>query len=330
MKKILKGACIVAMVALAFTSCKKNENSAHSIYVTTQSVEISDGERSYVDPANHIIVEQGDQVMLYNIDNAGGPRSYYGVYTARTTGWQNVKLDYQSGPIIDHMDRADAFFAFYPGQRVNNAYLSQNNMGIFNVENRQTYREINGQTVYAERSWAMAAKDESNATVTDAQFEFKNIMGGVNFKLSTNQSNKAIKSIVFEDNLFNIAGDVHLKIDEVDPVEMTWLCDNYNPNNATYMQRLNDYIDAVGYFVDGDQKGKTITLDCGEGVALTSTPKSFYIVLRPLAMYGGFTATVNFTDNTQAVISSTRPVVNMIKPNLFKRFTLNVDNYMVP
>ena len=330
MKKILKGACIVALVALAFTSCKKKENNAHSIFATTQAIEISDGERAYVDPDRHIIIEEGDQIMLYNIDYAGGPRSYYGVYTANSTGYQNVQFDYQSGPLIDHMTRADAFFAFYPGQRVNNAYLSQNNMGIFDIANKQTYREINGQSVYAERTWAMAAKDEVTTSVDDAHFEFQNIMGGVEFKLSTNQSNKAIKSIVFEDNLFNIAGDVHLKIDEVDPVEMTWLCNNYNPNNATYMQRLNDYIDAVGYFVDGDQKGKTITLDCGEGVAINSTPKSFYIVLRPLAMYGGFTATVNFTDNTQAVISSTRPVVNMIKPNLFKRFTLNVDNYMVP
>lgn len=330
MKKILKGACIVALVALAFTSCKKKENNAHSIFATTQAVEISDGERAYVDPDRHIIIEEGDQIMLYNIDYAGGPRSYYGVYTANSTGYQNVRFDYQSGPLIDHMTKADAFFAFYPGQRVNNAYLSQNNMGIFDIANKQTYREINGQSVYAERTWAMAAKDEVTTSVDDAHFEFQNIMGGVEFKLSTNQSNKVVSSIVFEDRVFDIAGDVHLKIDAVDPNEMLWLCNNYNPDNATYMQRLNDYRTATGYFVDGDQKGKVITLDCGEGVALNSTPKSFYIVLRPLAMYGGFTATVNFTDNTQAVISSTRPVVNMIKPNLFKRFTLNVDNYMVP
>lgn len=329
MKMILKGACIVAVLALAFTSCKKKENNAHSIFVSTQPVEISDGERAYVDPTNsRIYFEQGDQVMLYNIDYAGGPRSYYGVYTTRETGYENVEFDYQSGPIIDHMGKADAFFAFYPGQRVNNAYLSQNNMGIFDIANHQTYREINGQGVYAERTWAMAAKTEDYAAIDQAHFTFQNIMGGVNFKLSTNQPNKVVSSIVFEDNIFNIAGDVHLKIDEVDPVEMTWLCNNYNPNNATYMQRLNDYIDAVGYFVDGDQKGKTITLDCGEGVALTSTPKSFYIVLRPLAMYGGFTATVNFTDGSHAVIATTYP--NTVRPNVIKRFTLNIDNFMVP
>jgi len=332
MKKILKGACIVALVALAFTSCKKNDNKAHSFFATVEQTEdlVGEDERVYITPGNNpeVYFEQGEQVLLYNIDYAGGPRSYYGVYTSRTTGPQ-TPFDYQSGPIIDHLERADAFFAFYPGQRVNNAYLSQNNYVIFDVPNRQTYREINGVGVLPERSFAMASKRDDINTLVDATFPFQPIMGALVLELKTNGTPRTITSIVYEDNTFNVAGDVHVKIHEVDPVEMTWLFDNYNPDNDSYMHRLGEYLDRTGYFVDGDAYGKTMTLDCGDGVEINGTAKPFNIALRPLAFHNGAKITVNFANGDKAVLSTTANCV--IKPNKRRILTgINVDNFIVP
>lgn len=322
MNRILKGACIVAVIALAFTSCKKNENKAHSFLATVEETGVEDGERVYLTPGSNpqIFFEQGDQVLLYNIDYAGGPNSYYGVYTARNTGSQ-AYFDYQSGPIIEHLDRADAFFGFYPGQRVNNAYLSQSNYGIFDVPNHQTYREINGVSALPERSFAMAAKRDDINSLVDATFPFQPIMGILHLQLKTNGEERTVTSIVYEDNTFNVAGDVHMKIHEVDPVEMTWLFDNYDSSNPTYLARLNDYINTTGYFVDGAAYGKTMTLDCGEGVVINGTAKDFYISLRPLAFMNGATITINTTDGP-AVISTTRD--NRIRPN--KRRDMPVVN----
>lgn len=335
MNKILKGACIVAMVALAFTSCKKNDNKNLTFIATAEEVTVmNDEDRAYLDPAiaSTPIFEQGEQVMLYNIYEEGDvtPHSYYGVYTARTTG-PRVLFDYQSGPIVYHTERQDdgAFFGFYPGQRVNNAFLAQSNVAVFDIPTVQIYREINGKGVCAERSWAMAAK---TATVDDIEdefyFNFRNIMGALCLKPRTNGEQKTVTSIVFEDKTFNITGDVHLKIHEINPDEMLWLFNNYNPASDTYMQRLNQYITATGYFVDGN-KGKTITLDCGEGVVIDGTGnKPFYIVLRPLAWYNGCIITFNFADGTKAIIDNN--LSRTMAPNMVRNITTNVDNYMVP
>lgn len=324
MKRILKGACIVAMLALAFTSCKKNETK-HSFIATIDEVEVLNDERVYLTPDLKLHFEQGEQVMLYNIkleENDVTPSSYYGVYTCRTSG-PRVLFDYQSGPIIYHPGKADAFFAFYPGQRVNNAYLAQGNVGVFDIPTTQVYREINGSAVFAERSWAAASKRTDMETLEqEFYFNFQSIMGALGLWLKTDGEEKVVKSIVYEDKMFNVTGDVHLKIHEIDPDEMMWLFNNYNPSDLTYMQRLNDYIDATGYFVDGN-KGKTITLDCGNGVVINGTRKPFYIVLRPLASYAGRKITVNFADGTNFVIDDDNN--RRIAPGQIRNIEYNVD-----
>jgi len=327
MKRIFKGACILAMLALAFTSCKKNETKL-SFIATINEAEVvnDDDDRIYLTPSKDLFFEQGEQVMLYNIkfeENDVTPHSYYGVYTCRTTG-PRVYFDYQSGPIFYHPDKADAFFGFYPGQRVNNAYLAQGNVGVFDIPTTQVYREINGNAVFAERSWAAAGKRTDMESIEqDFYFQFQSIVGALGLKLKTNNGQeKVVKSIVYEDKMFNVTGDVHLKIHEIDPDEMMWLFNNYDPSNPTYMQRLNDYIDATGYFVDGN-KGKTITLDCGEGVVINGTPKTFYIVLRPLASYAGRKITVNFADGSNFVIDDDKQ--RTIAPGLIRNRTEVVE-----
>lgn len=331
MKRILKGACVVALVALAFTSCKKNENKNLTLIATAEEVEVVNDDRVYINPQNLVYFEQGDQVVLYNIveDDNVTPYSYYGVYTARTTG-SRVLFDYQSGPLVDHPDKADAFFGFYPGQRVNNGFLTQGNYGVFNIPNVQTYREINGTAVLPERSWAMAGKRDDVTTIQgeDFYFNFQNIMGALGLWLKTNGEEKVVTSIVYEDKLFNVAGDFHMKIHKVDPTEMMWLFNNYDLTNPEFVSRFNAYKSSTGYFVDGDQYGKTITLDCGEGVVINGTRKPFYIALRPLASMGGRKITVNFADGSKAVIDD--DINRRIAPGQIRNREENVSLHMVP
>ena len=333
MNRILKSACIVAVMALAFASCKKNETKL-SFVATADEIQFNDVERAYIDPSisNKPIFEQGEQVVLYNIElneNDETPHSYYGIYTARTTG-QRVLFDYQSGPLVDHPIMSDAFFAFYPGQRVNNAFLAQGNYGVFDIPNVQTYREINGKGVFAERAWAMAGKKTDQTNINDEfYFNFRNIMGAMCLWLRDPNAQKVVTSIEYTDKLFHVAGDVHLKIHEIDPDEMLYLFRNYNPGNDAYMQRLNDYKRATGYFVDGNQYSMTMTLDCGDGVALNGTAKPFYMVLRPLAYYAGCTITINFADGSKKVIDTNNNRV--IEPGVINNFTnVNVNNLPNP
>ena len=324
MKKIFKGVCMMAVVALAFSSCTKKDNNAQSFFAQAQEIESEGIDRTYVN-GGVTYFESGDQMMMFNINNTDASQSYYGIYEAASTGF-STQFNYQSGPITNHGTRQDAFFAYYPAENVDVRYLGTDNEAVFSIPTTQTYRELNGASVFPEKAWAMASKDATHTQIQDAHFSFQTIMGAINLKLYSNgNKTRTVQSIVFEDNTFNVTGDVHLKIHEVNPTTLTSLLNNYNPNDPNYMAGLNEYITRSGYHVDG-RKQKEITLQVG-GVDLTSTPKSFYICLRPLAMYGGFTITVNFADGDKAVISTTKN--NMIKPNVQKNLSINVENYIV-
>ena len=308
---------VIAMVALAFTSCKKNEEPATMFYATVADLVEEEGERAYIGNGNLTNFEVGDRVMLYNINNTDAGQSSYASYTATATGLV-VTCNDPNGMIGN--TRQDAFFAYYPGDYVSNSSLAINNEAMFYIPNTQTYRELDGTAVVPARALTLAAKDAKNTQVNNAHFTFQQIMGVVRLKL-TDANNRTVTSIVYEDNAMNVTGRVHLRIHEVDPTEMNALFNQYS-DLANPPAGLSDYIQRVGYMVDGTAdypKGNTITLDCGEGVQLGSTVKPFYIALRPLAMLGGCTITVNFSDGTSAVIDGSS--FSKVKPGVIKNIT---------
>jgi len=325
MKKIAKVLCMSAVVALAFSACKKNENNAQMFFGEAGELAGESEDRMYLQ-GNQFYFDAGDQVMMYNINNEDPDYSYYGTYTAASSG-KTVQFTYQSGPIANHGDREDAFFAFYPGSIVDAGNLHDANQSIFSIAKEQTYKELNGVGTIPQNCMAFAAKDATNNTIQNSNFGFQAIMGVARLKLyDTNPAGpRTVTKIEYTDNTFNISGDVHLKINEVDPAEMTAIFNQYtdiqNPpaNLAGYIQR-------VGYFVDGVNKGKTITLNVPGGVKLPTSKtdaKHFCIVLRPLALLGGGTFKVTFSDNSYVEI----PVTNKIKPNVILNLTRNVNDF---
>ena len=332
MKKILKGVCMIAVIALAFTSCKKTDEKTGMRFTgSTQTMveESLDENRNYNAPNSDTRFEEGDQVMFYNLNVDDASYTNYGIYTADSEG-KIVDFTYSSGTIINHNPTETALFAFYPAEIVNNARLSHENEAMFEITDYQVYREKNGNPIASKGSLCMASKDVVAAGVDENHFLFDNIMGMLRLNL-TSTSGKKIQSIVYEDNTFNVTGRVHLKIDKVDPTVLTSLLNNYGQEGNDVA--LANYIQESGYYVDATQaglKGKTITLDCGEeGVQLQANKvKSFYITLRPLAMYNGFKLTFNFVggETIEYTYDGTASGTSlMIRPNVIKKLTRNVD-----
>lgn len=327
MNKILKGLCMVALVALAFTSCKKDDNNAKSFYAYPGEVAFEEdgADKAYIN-GSVLMMEAGDEVMLYNIDNVNAANSVYGLYTTDATGTP-VHFTYQEGPIANNGTKMDAFFAFYPGGIVDNSQLANDNYAVFSIPKEQVYREVNGVSTLPANGWAMAAKDDTHANIADANFKFQTIMGGLCLKL-TSTSGKTVRSLEVTDNGSPITGDVHLKIHKVNPNTLTSLINSYNPTDDTFLANLQSYIHEAGYYVDGANKGQRISLNCGNGVALNGkTPKPFYVCVRPAAFYYGFSISVNFTDGTHALIETSKN--KMVKPGVIKSTSVNVDNYLV-
>lgn len=333
MKRIFRGICMLAVVALAFTSCKKNDQKEGIRFSgTTEAFVINtlDEDRAYIgsNGNTNTFFEANDQIMVYNVNSDDATLTNYGIYWTDKAG-HRVDWYYSSGTVINHNPVETALFAFYPAEIVNNARLWEgDNEAMFEIVDHQAYREYGGQVVLPKTTLCMAAADTVAAGVDEKEFQFRNIMGGLWLRL-TSPSGKKITSIVYEDNSFNVTGRVHVKIDKLDPTILTSLLNHYGqPGNDV---DIANYMAQCGFFVDDAHaalKGKVITLDCGEGVQLNgSTPQNFMITLRPVAAYNGFKLTFNFADGGSLVYDydGLTPTQRMIRPNMLLRLTRNID-----
>jgi hypothetical protein len=312
---------MLAVLALAFTSCNKEEKTV-AFQATTQQLVVEDESEAkvYIDNASHIIFEQNDLVTLYNVTNSLG--SFCGVYRATSTG-NSVSFVPTSSEISTITD--GAFYAFYPGGEGHVApNLSNGNRCTFTIDPIQNYRTINGGLAIPHNALYMAAK----AVTTDlssTSFSMRNICGILQLKLYS-PSGKTIKKIRVTDKHFGITGDVQLIITEIDPEELTTLFNQYDENNPTYMATLNEYKNRIGYNVTNVTKA--MTLDLGEGVTLGTTknaPTEFYIVLRPLALSQGAIIEVSEDGETWSTIADSNKN-NCIRPSVIKAFkAMNVD-----
>ena len=333
MKKILKGVCMMAVVALAFSSCKKQEEQKGIRIIGTAPITVVDQseDRAWVGPNGGTnFFEKDDQIMVYNLSTEDPTLTNYGIYWTAQAG-HTVPWKYSSGTVVNHQPIEQMLLAFYPAEIVNNARLWEgNNEAMFEIVDHQTYRKIGGQVVPSKGSMAMASKDVLSANVDEQVFDFQSIMGYLRVGLKS-ATGKTVTSIVYEDNMFNVTGRVHLKLQEVDPDLLMDLLNNYDPTNATYLASLNEYIQRSGYYVDDANialKGKTITLDCGDGVKLNANnPEYFLITLRPLAAWNGYKLTINFSDGTHADYEN--PNNRKISPNTIRPVDFNnIDNYI--
>lgn len=321
MNKITKGLCMMAVVALAFSSCKKQENTKTDSVVfnhtTEQMVTVNDEnefEKVYFDPQNVIAYEVGDQLMLFDI-REGGNGSRAAAYELVTENDQTLLTTVAGQTALD-ATTTGAYYAFYPATNVRNVTsLTNGNRATFQLSTTQTYRPNDGtNTMLPKGALYIAAKAEES-TLNDAMFICRNICGVLKLNFYS-PSGKQIQSIEVTDNKFNIVGDVELKIDEVDPDYMSDLFGRYS-DDATYQTELSNYLQRLGY--NTSNATNKVTLDCGNGVQIGATKAAatpFYIVMRPLALLKGCSIKVNFVGGGSKVINSTKN--NVIKPNMIR------------
>jgi hypothetical protein len=348
MKKVLKCMGMMALVALAFTSCKKNETPKQTFRFNAPefSYESLDEERMYIINQNGQMngyFEQGDVCMLFNINETTPTKSHAALYGATEPGTSEVPfVNIGYGEIGE--DMLDGYYAYYPGGvgHMITFLADGENKCKFYVAPEQKYRP----GMVAKDALYSAAKgvDDTHLMHGETHFNFLPICGVLALKPYENVATpRSIKKIEVVDNSFCLSGLVELIIPEVDPAEMTYLLQNFNLNNPSYVTRLEAYKNRVGYNVTGETiynmltgeydtyvKGKRMTLKVKDGEqaavqmgkAKANTPV-FYIVLRPLACLYGFQIIFTFDDDTTAVKTFNGNPNQYIKPGIVS--SLSVD-----
>ena len=176
------------------------------------------------------------------------------------------------------IDPNEPYWAFYPVNYVTNVD-EENGRVTFTVPTTQTYAE----GTFATNTYPMAASNRGSGTV----FTFQGLFGVLSIPLT---GSCTVGSIELTDAMFDLTGETTINV--------------------------NDML-AAESGSGSKSNGRTVTLLCGDGVTLSSSPTVFMFALRPLALANGFTITIK--DPTGEVITTRtvpRNMRNAIRPEI--------------
>ena len=224
--------------------------------------------RTSLDAEGNVLWKQGDQVSVFAGRTVNEQYQVTGASDGKTAAPLNKVGD--SGFVAG--TEIDNNVAFYP--YVSTAAIAKS-AGSYVISDitlpaTQTYAEGS----FGNGAFPMAAVTGSTG---DMNLKFKNVLGGLKLQLKGTASIASI-SITGNNN-------------EV-------LC------GATEVTVANGDTPSINLT---DASAKTVTLDCGTGVALDSeTATPFIIALPPITMTGGFTVIVTDTEGKQMEIKTTK------------------------
>jgi hypothetical protein len=327
MKKIVRTLCLVAMVALVATSCKKKEENANVTVALEETTGFEagpsiDGSKAWIDVFNGSVFRwnEHDQVAFYNL-SSNPANSTCTVLTAIDGSEGQMRTKF-TGPAIGPAQEI-GYFVFYQPEKagaVKGNPLGADNRETFTVPATQDY---NPQYMIDPKSMVMAC-----STPTATNFSLSHIFGFLNIGIynSTGTSDVEVDYITVEDKANYLAGNVNLKLGEVNPTELNFMLNRlvqYGENDPNYQAAYTDYIiNTLGYNVI--RQSQTITLNC-DAKLNKSGYTYFFISLRPGALRHAFTVTIHYKDGTTYSHEFNNPSEYIIKPGHFSNIYAVTD-----
>ena len=287
-------ACLAGTLAVLASSCKKQDTDTASftLVLPEMAQESPEGEKAYIDfNANNVFKwNANDAVMAYNLaqDNSNLV-SVKGVFTTGESAEGQQRANFSGTSLGDMLDY---YFYFYPSKRAVGT-LDVDNRETFIVDAVQDYTTTSaGNVTVAKDALSMAC----SVSAPTSSVNMKHIFGICRLRLK-GDSSKTVEEVRVVDNAFNLHGSVSMKLHEVDPDQFTGFINNFNPDNATYMEGLNTYLQTLGYeSTPSANDPKILTLNCsGKNITLNeNTQTVFYMVVRPGAFAKGFKIQVKY------------------------------------
>jgi hypothetical protein len=338
MKKVMRIMGLACMAGLlAFTSCKKNQDtSAVNVIMPPMTGVSIDDERAYIDDEMHFMWHQEDYIYVYNLSDVY-TESVVNVF--ENTSGQGPTATFHGSEM--GAPKTYEYRYFYPINMVSG------DPEELAVENRQTFTvdPIQQFEAYEAPDHPISAVDPDQMPMTintddlSAYAQLKHIFGMARICLKGKSGKEVrVQSITINDNYFDLWGTASLKLHEVNMATLTSLINKYKANDMEGFEA--DYasyvIGTLGWLPndDGDQ---SITLDCtvGDpaGVVLPNQNalqyQYFFFMLRPLALSHGFTFDIEYTVDGEP---KTKHVTNWenhtsqlqfcMEPGIYKSWTL--------
>ncbi len=268
------------LAILALTGCQTKEldslndepevilNEDSKVFTAIIDDDFNPETRTTLDGEGNVLWKMGDQVSIF----AGSTVNEQYQVTDASDGKTAASLNKVGGGGFVAGTEIDNNVAFYPYASTAEIAKSGGNYVISGVELPATQNYAAGS--FGNGAFPMVAVTSSTE---DMNLKFKNILGGLKLQL---KGTATIASITITgNNNEKLYGDADVTV----------------ANGSTPSISLTD------------ASAKTVTLDCGAGVALdaeTATP--FIIALPPITMTGGFTVVVTDAEGKQMEISTSK------------------------
>ncbi|MBO7617187.1 MAG: hypothetical protein J6T22_08280 [Bacteroidales bacterium] len=330
MKSVIRCACMMALVVLAFTACKKNEQNEPkktTFTASTPQLEYEGDDRVYFaldDPSRRIVFEPGDMCMLFNINESEPWRSNCATYEAIQEGNDVEFRNCGLGEVA--LERQDAFYVVYPGGPgcTQTELSSGENKSRFYVSPNQEYSQ--GIINIGLPNMYMFGKVDDVDELGDVHFQFHYLSGILGIK-AYEAAQRRLTEIKIVDNYFDLSGWVEVILPQFDWVEFVSMYNRYDLDNPDYLEELEAYKQRIGYQMY--DASNTFTLNIPDGVQLGNSNASttcFYITLRPLALLLGGHVVFTFDDGSQKEVEIPAHALTSA-PGVIKRVTINLDGF---
>jgi hypothetical protein len=357
MKKVIRCLGMMALMALAFTSCKKTEEQS-TFKATVPGLTIADvqddEDRAYIQingTAAQPVFEKNDRAMIFNISVTNPEASHCASYKTLATGTSVDFINAGTGTVGVALD--GGYYAYYPSFIVlddsdpeNPDYVLDRletelegiigetpetseapaNKSKFYVSPVQEYRE--GKVARHDLYMAAHLTQEEAPNLADAAFVFTPVCGVLQLQ-AYETAQRTVTKIEIIDNTMALSGWVECIIPAIHKDELRALFNHLktDPTNPTYLAQLNQFrADAA---VNITETGHSVTLDIPGGVQLgpnKNNPAIFNIALRPLALMNGFHIILTFDDGSTKDCDLTSKNW-LVSPNELQRRLFNVDKY---
>ncbi len=261
------------LMAVVLTACQNKgievlTQSRSKAFTAIVEESFTDDTKTSMDGDGNVLWKKGDQVSLF----AGSTVNEQYQVSDDSDGKTSASLNKVTGGGFVAGTDIDNNVAFYPYASAAGITKSESNYIISDITLPATQSYAAGS--FGNGAFPMVAVTGSTEDMT---LKFKNVLGGLKLQL---KGTATITSISVSGNNNEI------------------LC------GASEVTTTYGGVPSVSL---SDASARTVTLDCGAGVALnTETATPFIIALPPMTMEGGFTVVVTDSDGQQMEIKTTR------------------------
>ncbi len=269
---------ILILVALSLTACIKNEVAQPVLEkdVFTASLENFDTKTSMAS-GKHVVWSKGDKLAIFQSSTLADEYQVNEASIGKTNAtFDIVKDDVELNGSFSAGTEMPCNVAFYP-------YVDDLTLALADFENEDYVFEIMGAVLPAIQDYSTGSFGECSFPMvavtndlSDRDLKFRNLLGAMRLQFKGSQKVMTIK--VEGKNNERLAGDATI----------TAYAGNFAPTLTM-----------------ADDAGKSITLDCGDGVQLYETiATDFIIALPPMLFSRGFVVTVTDSHDEITIIET--------------------------